>query len=398
MQPSKASVSDGVSRRSVLKRGLLASSALAAGIATVPGGAYAGPSGRAPPDAKGCDVVVPDDEATIQGGVDAADPGGEVCVRAAGGPYVEQVVIPKDLTLRGVDEPRIGAPSDPREFTIPESDASWEPVVFAFGGSESGGAVTGTEVASVDVTGFTVDGDDRQPGDRSVGVMLRNVSGDVTDNVVENMGVGGKQTFGVFAYGDSDLRVHGNDVSGYERGGIGANGDGGDHPAPSVDVRGNAVSGSTGTEVSWAPNGIQIGFGAEGTVLDNDVSDNRWAADLNASFVASGILLFDSGGVTVRGNRVRNSDAALVTATAGNNRFVANEVEDALVGVFLSGVDNNKVVNNDVTDAETGGDDPLDIGVFNSGENNKVIRNRIEGFDVPIADAGTDAKVHANEP
>lgn len=396
--PTKNGSREGVSRRTALKRGLVVSSAIAAGVPAVSGSAAASPGGGGPPGTGGCDVVVPDDEPTIQDAVDAAAAGETVCVRAAGGPYVEQVVIGKDLELRGVDDPTIRAPADPDGFTIPESEATWEPVVLAFGGSESGGDVSGSATVAVDVTGFTVDGDGRQPSDRSVGIMARNVSGDVSDNVVEDMGVGDRETFGILAYGDSDLRIRGNDVSDYERGGIGANGDGGTNPAPTVDVRGNVVTGSTGIERAWAPNGIQIGFGAEGKVLDNDVRDNRWAADLNASFVSSGIIVFGSGDVMVRGNRARNNDAALTTAAAGNNRFVDNTVEEALVGVFLSGVDNNKVVNNVLTDDDAGGNDPFDIGIFNSGENNKIIRNRIEGFDVPISDAGTDAKVHANGP
>lgn len=81
---------------------------------------------------------------------------------------------------------------------------------------------------------------------RSSSVLARNASGPITDNAIADMGVGGKETFGILAYGDSDLRIHDNDVRGYERGGIGVVGVGGAHPSPTADVRGNTVTGSTG--------------------------------------------------------------------------------------------------------------------------------------------------------
>lgn len=97
------------------------------------------------------DLVVPDDYPTIQEAVDAAQFGDVVLVKAAGGPYVEQVVISKDLTLRGMHNPVIQAPDDPAYFTVQESGSRWEPVVFAYGGTASGSAVSGSETVDVSI-------------------------------------------------------------------------------------------------------------------------------------------------------------------------------------------------------------------------------------------------------
>lgn len=380
-----------VDRRSVLK-GVGLGGLTVAGLG---GTASARPGrGGGPPGTKGCDVVVPDDEPTVQAGVDAASTGDTVCVRGSGGPYVEQVVVDTSLHLRGVDDPTIRAPSSPAVFAVPESGNEWEPVVFAYGGTESGGVVTGSDTVTVTVSGLEIDGDDRQPDDRSVGVLVRNVSGSVSDTTVRNMGVGGKETFGVIAYGDSSVTVRGNEVREYERTGIGANGDGGTHPAPTVDVVGNTVEAGGGVGEAWGPNGIQIGFGADGTVRDNVVADNRYGDSYNSA-TSAGVLVFASSGVAVRGNDVRNSDIGVASAAAENNRFVRNRVDEAVIGAYLAGVNNNKLVNNELRDEDS---DLGAVGVLNVGENNKLISNTIAGFDTDIQDVGSDSKVHANRP
>jgi len=50
----------------------------------------------------------------------------------------------------------------------------------------------------VTLTGFRFDGLDEQPdARRKPAVLYRNASGTVSDNTVENMGLGGKETFGI---------------------------------------------------------------------------------------------------------------------------------------------------------------------------------------------------------
>jgi hypothetical protein len=372
-----------------------------------------------------CDVVVPGDAAEIQAGVDAAAAGETVCVKGSGGPYHEQVVINKDLVLHGIDSPVIEAPGDPTDYEIPESTGStWEPIVFAFGGTEAGGTITGSGVVDVSVSGFSVDGRDRDPGARAVGIFFRNVqsSGGITNNDVHSMGVGGKETFGILAYGDTDVTIADNSVSEYERGGIGANGDGGAHPAPDVQIANNDITGSTGIGEAWGPNGIQVGFGASGKIADNTVQDNRYSAD---GQVASCILVFESDGVQVQDNEAGNCDAGIAVGTWGwflpsadNVKVTGNAVQDANAAVVLRAVafdglsmtdpsvSNGKVTNNDLV-GDSG--DPNDVGIAITtidadpdydplANNNKIIRNSFSDFGTNVEEDGTSSKVAANEP
>ncbi|MFD1598776.1 right-handed parallel beta-helix repeat-containing protein [Halobellus rarus] len=380
--------------------------------------------GQGKSEAKRCDVVVPDDESTIQDGVDAADPGDTVCVEGSESPYTEQVIVNKDLNLKGVNDPTIQAvsPESSATFTVPESGPNWEPIVFAFGGTESGGNVSGSGVVDVDVSGFTIDGNGSQPSARrKPAILFRNVDGSISDNTMTNIGVGGKETFGILAYGDSDVNVSSNTVREYERGGIGIIGDGGAHPSPTADIRDNMVTGSTGIGEAWGPNGIQIGYGATGNIIGNEVSDNRYAED---AFTASGIIVFESDGVQIRGNTVTNSDVGIACGswgwfrpTAENTQVVKNEVREANAGVLLravtydgytnydSSVSNTKVINNTISDPDP--DDGTGVAVEaldhdpdydSTVDNNKVIRNSITGFDNQILEGGTGTKIQAIEP
>lgn len=428
-------------RRASRLLGALAAVSVAAGVGACQEGgpvtpesptadASRGQGGGAPASTASCDVTVPDDQPTIQDGVDAADSGDLVCVTAAGSPYREQVLVNQDLTLRGVGGPVLKAPSDPGDFTIPESARStWEPIVFAFGGSVSGGEVSGAATVDVSVRGLVVDGGGRPGGGpRYVGVFYRNASGTVAGNEVRNMGVGGRETFGILAYGNSDVAIRDNEVSGYERGGVGANGDGGAHPSPSVEIDGNRITGSgDGSHTAWAPNGIQVGFGATGRVTDNDVERNRWASAEDDAWSASCVLVFESDGVRVQGNEVSNCDVAVGVGSwawfrpsADNTKIVRNRVDGALIGLELetvawdgiSGTDpsvsNAKLTHNRLSGTLSGS--PGDFGVFFEAvdlhpsfdpvvDNNKVINNRITGFDVRIhTGSATNTKQDANGP
>ncbi len=416
-------MSDHTPRERLARRSALKGIAMG-GLAVVGlGGTAAAKPGRGPPGRGrgGADVVVPDDEGSIQAGVDAADSGDTVAVH--GGTYVEQVVIDKDLTLRGVDDPTIRMPETPGRFTIPETAADWEPIVLAYGGTDTGGAIQGSDTVDVSVSGITLDGNEREgAGVRTTAVLARNVSGAITDTTVVNMGIGGGETFGLLGYGDSELRIHGNEIHGYERGGIGVIGDGGAHPSPEASVRNNLVVGSGGIGEAWGSNGIQIGYGAEGDVRGNIVRDNRYAEE---AFTAAGIILIESDGVHVRDNTVENSDVGIAVASWGsfrssatNNKVMRNDVREANAGILLravsyqgfstveAAVNNNKVVNNTITDP-----DPNDVDtgiavqalethpdIAATADNNKVIRNTVTGFADQVQDSGTETKLQAIEP
>jgi nitrous oxidase accessory protein NosD len=415
----------GIDRRTALAA--LAAGGVATAASTGVGAAKPGKGAGNGPKKGGCDIAVPDDHATIQAAVDAADDGDTVCV--ADGTYAEQVVIDKSLTLRSAEgaSPTIEPADAPRSFTIPESGPAWEPMVFAYGGTESGGDVSGADTVDVTVSGFTLDGRSEQPdARRKPAVLFRNASGAVSENTVENMGVGGKETFGILAYGDSEVAIVGNTVSEYERGGIGANGDGGAHPSPAVQIRRNDLTGSTGLGEAWGPNGIQVGFGATGDIRRNAVADHRYSDE---EPVASGILVFESDGVRVQRNEVTNADIGLscgswgwLQQSASNNKFTQNHVEDVEYGALVESVaepyggvltksdpeaNDNKIVGNTLT-GESDPDGNIGVGVIvednidNEYEpvawNNKLINNDIANFETAVEDQGTDTKVAPFDP
>jgi len=247
----------------------------------------------------------------IQSAVDDASPGDTIQVSA--GMYAEQVVINKDLTLQGIGDPVIKVPASPAAFTFPESSKSWEPVVFAFGGTEVGGSISGSDTITVDISGFTIDGNDRVPTQRSAGILLRNAGGTISDNTAQNMSINGKETFGIMVYGDSDVVIMGNDVSGYARGGIGANGDSvtssPSYPTPHAVIQGNTVTGPGMDKiVTWAPNGIQIGWKATGKIVGNNVSGNGWPG---TEWSGSGIIVAGADDVEVDSNTLKDNETGI---------------------------------------------------------------------------------------
>ena len=294
--------------------------------------------------------------ATIQKGIYTVDPGGTVYVAA--GEYNEQVIINKSLTLKGSGNPVIKAPDNPASFTFAESTASWEPVVFAFGGTNGGNSITGTDTINVTISGFTVNGNDRVPTGRSAGIILRNVEGTILGNTVRNMYVNGKETFGIVAYGNSDVTISGNEVSGYARCGIGVNGDSNGinsslYPTPHAVIKGNTVTGpGMGVPVTWAPNGIQIGWGATGEIRNNKVSGNGWPG---TEWTGSGILVCASDDVKVANNTVEQNQTGIAVCgymwnpsglTATDTSIDDNTVNNNTYGISIQ----DKSVNTTITD------------------------------------------------
>jgi len=285
-------------------------------VATAGGPWYVKPDGNDSNDCLSWDTACQ----TIQAAVNKASAGDTIYVAA--GTYQEQVVINKNLTLQGAGatSTTIKAPASPRAFKFPESSAWWEPVVIAFGGTETGGQISGSGVVTVTISGFTVDGNNRVPtsGRRSAGILLRNVEGTIASNTVQKMYVDGAETFGIIAYGDSDVVIDGNKVSGYARGGITANGDLLDEtPDPHAVIKNNIVTGpGLGVSVTWAPNGIQIGWGATGQILTNTVRANGWPG---TEWTGSGIIIAGSEGVLVQGNTVTGNETGI--SVTGDNYF-----------------------------------------------------------------------------
>jgi parallel beta-helix repeat protein len=306
---------------------------------------------------------------SIQDAINIASSGDIINVTA--GTYQEQVVINKNLTLHGMGNPVIKAPDSPVIFTFSESSKQWEPVVFAFGGTETSGNVSGEDTIAVTITGFTVDGNNREPDQRSAGILLRNINGIISNNTVRNMLIDGKETFGIVVHGNSDVVITENNVSGYARGGIVANGDSnGTNPSvyltPNATITNNTVIGpGMGVPVTWAPNGIQIGWGATGKIIGNTVSGNGWPG---TDWTGSGILVATSNNVEI-----------------DNNTVVGNETGIAIQGYMWAsnGIPTNDTwIHDNTIDGNTYGISIQDKSVDTIIENNTIKNSTYDGIDI----------------
>jgi parallel beta-helix repeat protein len=304
---------------------------------------------------------------SIQAAINAAAAGDTVNVLA--GTYVEQLVINKNLTLAGTDNPTVRAPASPTGYTIPEGATNvWEPVVLAFGGTADGSFnIAGTGQVTVDISGLTLDGTSRVPSPlarRAVAILYRNVVGGVSHSTVQNMGysTSGINSWGIMAYGNSDVTFHGNTVSGYAKGGFVVNGYPADvsMPKPHAVIDGNSVTGPPyDPTMTLAPNGIQIGWGATGSVMNNTVTQNGFPG---TTWGGTGILIQSSPGVVVEGNTAKNNDYGVAAAgytgyggsyatgaTIRNNAVESNaqgiRIQDRVVDTL---VQNNTITGNEV--------------------------------------------------
>lgn len=259
--------------------------------------------------------------AKIQDGINAVIPDGIVHVYP--GVYTEQVIINKDLSLEGMPGAKIFAPDTRSTFTIPESSAILDPIIFVYG------SLSGTETISVDIKGFEIDGGNKATSSyRYVGLLCRNVKpGTISNNVIERLyppsGMGsGPQTFGILVYGDSEVAIDDCEIRDFSRGGIGILGDAASNPDPratiqQTDVFGNGLETETGW---WAENGIQVAYGATANIIGNNVYN---CTVNNPSWSATGIMAVDTNGVTIENNYVEGCDIGIAAVDFPESKYGA---------------------------------------------------------------------------
>jgi hypothetical protein len=234
-----------------------------------------------------------------------------------------------------------------------------------------GTAMAGPTAETVNVSGFTLDGNlDAKisgPGTfRSQELTFFNVNGTISDNSIEDwqypsaFGVQGVAGVVVGSATPVDVEVSGNTVTGYQKAGIVAYGT----SAVNADILDNVVAGA-GPITTTAQNGIQVSNGASGTVQGNDVSGNNYTP---ATWCATGILVMNDG-VLVRSNDL-DANLCDIIALADNTVIEGNNIAAALA--YPTSV----IGSNNVFDKNYVNGSAYD-GVYNDGINNVFTCNRI---------------------
>jgi hypothetical protein len=246
-------------------------------------------------------------------------------------------------------------------------------------GPGTGGTVENSEVFGSNYFGIVATGEDSllNVGTTSVDVANSNIH-----NIGEKPFNGTQHGVAVYYYAFSDGAsatgaISRNAVSLYQKGGIVANG-----PNAAVSIGENIVAGN-GPVPYIAQNGIQIGFGGDGLIMRNQVTGHSYTGPNGAS--SSGILIFGGCGHDLTtGVRIVKNVVGSSTPADGNDIGVALANYDPTCMMAPTTATNNKVINNTITNTELtnnsgNGATGYQAGIYDSGDNDKLINNDISG-------------------
>ncbi|MGB7330401.1 MAG: right-handed parallel beta-helix repeat-containing protein [Terriglobales bacterium] len=276
---------------------------------------------------------------TIQAAVNAVPAGTkiEVCP----GTYPEQVSITKNLTLLGI----AGGSSDAAVIVTPAGGLS-QTGTDIFGNAVAAQILV-TGATAVTISHLTVDGSNNGLSGCSVdpiGIYYQNSAGTITYNAVRDQLMDPADQgcqIGLAINVESNtgspaVTISNNSVRNYDKNGITASGPG-TGGGPAVTVSSNTVIG-IGPTSATAQNGIQIGYGATGSVTSNEVADDIYVNPPcggngePSCYGSSGILIYASSGVSVSTNTVESTQLAIVPAsdptlgTANNTSIKTNHI------------------------------------------------------------------------
>jgi hypothetical protein len=325
------------------------------------------------------------------------------------GTYAEQVNITHNLKLTGI----VDGTSD-AAVVIPPSGGLVQNGVDIFGNPVAAQIFVASTSGSpsVTVSHLTVDGTGNNIAGCAAptleGIYFQNTAGTITDNTVRNQyqtdftDYGGCQNglaINVESLTALAVTVSDNSVRSYQKNGITATGaaTGAGSFGPKVTINANYIVGLGATPLNWpggaGENGVQIGFGASGTVSGNIVNDNIWYGEYpqynyagqggpTPDNGASGILVYASTGITVSDNNVGSAQFGIATDTdptygpGDNTTITSNKVSGTQV---FDAIDlcssTNKVQSNTIygsAESAVHSDDSC-----GSGNNNSITDNTI---------------------
>lgn len=321
---------------------------------------------------------------SIQNAVNAVPAGSTI--KVCPGNYPEQVVINKKLTLEGVES---GGADNP-VLVIPPNGFAADTARLSNGQPFAPQILVEHPATDVTIRRLAVDGAGNNlnggcTAPNLIGIYYQNASGTISQVTArnqaqdaENLPCQASAGLGIFVEsggsGTSTVTIENCTVRGFQKNGITGN-----ETGTTLTTRGNSVVGAGPT--TTAQNGIQLGFGATGRVLNNNVADVVFSGDpMNGT--ASGILIYASSDVTVAGNSVTTTQGGIVTASDSTQTANGNTISGNLVSntVFGDGIDlcsdHNTAFGNTVfSSAEAG--IHIDSTCGASGNNNRVGGNTI---------------------
>lgn len=307
---------------------------------------------------------------TIQSAVLAASSGDRINV--CPGTYHEQVKVTRRLTIQGiaVGNQNLAVIMPTGALVNSSSLTSAGPIAAIV-------LVEGTD--KVTLNNLTIDGSTNGIsgcGIDLVGIYYRNASGEIDNVAVRNTRLGpadfGCQSGqGIFVQSGNGKRsrvdISDSSIHDYQKTGIIAN-----EVGTEVNISGNVVTG-VGPTAQIAQNGIQLAFGAKGTVECNSVINHVYSpctSGANCAASSSNILIFDSNSVRVTGNNLGNSQVNVYyqgdRGEVSNNTIFQSPTFD---GIDLIG-NRNKATDNRIFNSE-------EAGVFVMGDRNEIIDNLI---------------------
>jgi hypothetical protein len=175
--------------------------------------------------------------------------------------------------------------------------------------------------------------------------------------------------------GSATGTVSGNTITNYQKGGITVSG------KVSATITSNHVIGQG--PVSWiAQNGIQMGYGAKGSVTSNTVTGNAYTG---SNLASSGGILVVGGpffslpyttGLTISKNTLTGNDVGVWLFNADTNGFAPTTKTNN--SVKLNTITNGAVTNisGDSTDTQACG---YQAGVSDLGHRDAIVNNKISG-------------------
>lgn len=327
--------------------------------------------------------------AMIQAAVNGVPAGSTIQV--CPGNYPEQVVINKNLTLTGV---RSGTAENP-VLVIPSGGFVANATSPTSGAPLAAHILVESPATNVTIRYLAVDGTGNNlnagcSDARLIGIYYQNASGRLNYVVARNQaqdeanfGCAGSAGLGIFVQSagtstPATVTIENSTVYGYQKSGIIAN-----ETGTTVTINGNSVVGAG--PIGIGQNGIQIGYGATGRIENNIVADDIYNGN-PANGTASGILIYDSGSMTITGNSVSSTQNGIPIQTDGSQPDNDNTVTNNLVtntqlgdGIDLCSNGNTVTSNTVFTSGQSGIhlDSSCASAISNTstGNNNVVSRN-----------------------